>query len=117
MEVYAACVYLRWVVEFEDPGPWINGLGKNRKWQASLLLAKCRVAPLVGLTALRSEMNGLVTGIRLANTALSAMKEIPDNVTCLLNSECCVGAVNSEHGHLTAYLANRRAEVLETLEE
>ena len=72
------------------------------------------MAPLAGITPPRSEMNGLVLGIRLCTLVLRSLKEKPSSFVFCLDSECTISAVESEHGHLTAYLANRRAEMLKT---
>ena len=78
-------------------------------------MAKCRVAPLGGLTAPRSEMKGLLAGVKVADVLLRALKEKPSNVTFLLDSTCVIAAMRSKHGIVTAYLANRKNEINETL--
>ena len=84
------------------------------EWTSSLILAKSRIAPLTGITPPRSEMNGFVTAIRLTTLAMRSLKEKPVRVRFILDSECTISALESEHGRLTAYLANRRGEALDT---
>ena len=64
-----------------------------------------------------TEMNGLVLATKLLDAALVSMNEPPETVTCCLNSECTISAVESENGLLRPYLANRRAVVIGKLQE
>ena len=114
---FCAAIYARWEVEISLAGPWSEGLHRKRSWDSNLLLAKARVSPLAGTTPPRSEMNGHVVANRLVNISLRALRIKPTKLTFILDSECTIAAVRSEHGRLTAYLANRRAEVLETWDE
>ena len=114
---YAAVAYLVYETRTSGNRAWQTGLGDDKEFTSTLLIAKSRVAPLAGTTAPRSEMNGHVMGVRLANVVLRSLPEKPSKLTFLLDSECTIAAVESEHGHLSAYLANRRAEVLETVRE
>ena len=86
----------------------------GKAWHSELLVAKSRVSPLAGVTAPRSEANGFLSAVRLTTTALRSLRRKPSRVWFILDSECTITAMESEHGHLTAYLANRRGEVLET---
>ena len=95
----------------DTPGPWSSGLDSKVSFAAYLLLSKARVAPLSGMTVPRTEMNGLVLGTKLADLALSSMRELPTTVTFCVDSECTNAAVNSENSLLKPYLANRRAVV------
>ena len=113
---YACAVYIVYMVLEEKGGPWLSDLGQKQSYVASLLVSKARVTPLAGLTAPRSEMNGMVLGTRLSNLALRSMLEKPAKLTILGDSECCIAAVESDHGKLAPYLANRRVEVLEAFE-
>ena len=45
------------------------------------------------------------------------MNETPATVTCCLNSECTISALESEKGLLKPYLANRRAVVIGKFQE
>ena len=113
---YACAVYVVYKVTVEEAGPWSSHLGRRFSRQTALLVSKARVAPLAGLTAPRSEMNSLVLAARLNTLVLRSLPERPDCLTILGDSECCIAAVESEGGRLAPYLANRRAELLETFE-
>ena len=113
---YACAVYVVYKITVEEAGPWSSHLGQKFSRHAALLVSKARVAPLAGLTAPRSEMNSLVLAARLNTLVLRSLSERPDCLTILGDSECCIAAVESEGGRLAPYLANRRAELLETFE-
>ena len=108
---FGAVVYVVYKISQPAPGPWAEALGQSTCYSSSLLLAKARVAPLAGITTPRSEMNGMVLGTKLADLALISMAELPSSLTFCLDSECTIAAVDSEHGLLKCYLANRRATI------
>ena len=96
---------------FEVPqdkdGSWSSGLGSRKTYDSCLFLSKARVAPLGGMTVPHTEMNGLVLATKLLDAALVSMNEPPETVTCCLDSECMISAVESENGLLRPYVANR----------
>ena len=113
---YCAALYYRQEVLVPKLGPWIEEYDKVKTWEAHLVVAKTRVAPLAGITSPRSEANGFRILVKLSNLVLRSLREKPSRITMILDSECTIAAMESEHGHLTAYLANRRGEYLETME-
>ena len=114
---YAAVVYVVHKLLQQTPGPWLAGYDTHATFAARLLISKARVAPLAGMTIPRTEMNGLVLGTKLADLALSSMRETPSSLTFCLDSECTIAAVDSENGLLKPYLANRRAVVKGKVQE
>lgn len=108
---FGAVVYVVYRICQIKPGPWVEALGQSNTFSSALLLAKARVAPLAGITTPRSEMNGMVVGTKLTELALRSMPEMPSSLTFCLDSECTIAAVQSEHGLLRSYLANRRATI------
>ena len=117
LSAYCASIYARQRMKLTKPGPWISGYDEVESWSVSLLLAKARIAPLAGLTPPRSEANGFVLGIRLATLAMRSLRDKPTNIKFILDSECTIAAMESEHGRLACYLANRRGEFLDTMEQ
>merc|ERR1712240_807870 len=69
------------------------------------------------MTVPRTEMKGLVLAMKLFDAALVSINEPTATVTCCLNSEFTISAVESENGLLKPYLANRRAVVIGKLQE
>ena len=114
---FSAGVYILFDIETEKEGHWLGSLGRQWSVISNLLIAMARVAPLVGITPPQSEMNGLVVGVRLINIVLLSLPQQPSSITFILDSECTIATVESDHGHQTPYLANRWAEVLETFQE
>ena len=108
---YCCSLYLRWGVGVEEPGPWGNELGERLSWESNLILAKCRVTPLAGITIPRSESNALLTAYKMVDVCLRSLNVKPENVYFLIDSECLVAALQSQRGKLAPYLANRRAEM------
>ena len=97
---YAAIIYMIFEVSQDEAGPWSSGHGSKETFDSRLLLAKARVAPLSGMTVPCTEMNGLVLATKLLDVALVSMNEPLPSVTCCLNSECTISAVESENGLL-----------------
>ena len=116
LTAYCACLYLRQQTRLKDLGPWLNKYDEKTTWSASLLLSKARVAPLSGITPPRSEVNGFILGLRLSTLAMRSLREKPASIQFILDSECTISAMESDHGRLTSYLANRRGEYLDTKE-
>ena len=114
---YAVVIYAIFEVSQEEAGPWSSGLGSKKTFDSRLLLAKARVAPLSGMTVPCTKMNSLVLATKLLDVALVSMSEPPTSVTCCLDSECTISAVESEKGLLKPYLANRRAVVIGKFQE
>ena len=69
------------------------------------------------MTVPRTEMNGLVLGMKLGDLSLVSMREKPERIIFCLDSECTISAVDSENGLLKPYLANRRAVVKGKIQE
>ena len=69
------------------------------------------------MTVSPTEIIGLVLATKLLDFALASMSDPPTSVTCCLDSECTISAVESENGLLKPYLANRRAVVIGKFQE
>merc|ERR1712240_690002 len=93
------------------------GLGSRKTYDSCPLLSKARVTPLSGMTVSCTEMNGLVLATKLLDLALASISDTPISVTCCLDSECTISAVESENSLLKPYLANRRAVVIGKFQE
>ena len=96
---------------------WSSGLFCKKSYDYHLLLSKARVAPLSGMIVPCTEMNGLVLAIKLLDLAVVSISEPLTSVTCCLDSEFTISAVESENGLLKPYLANRRAVVMGKFQE
>ena len=112
---FGAVIYVVYEVEVSEAGPRAEDLGQKKHFAPSLLLLKARVAPLAGITTPRSEMNGVVLGIKLVELSLRSMAELPSRVIFGLDSECTIVAVDSENSILKAYLDDRRATLLNAI--
>ena len=112
---HCAVIYLRWPVSFEESGPWNAVYGQKRRWSSHIILSKSCVNPLAGISIPRAEANGLLVAFKLINVCLRALIETVEicRVRFLIDSECLLAAMRSEHGHLAPYLANRRAQMIE----
>ena len=69
------------------------------------------------MTVPRTEMNGLVLGVKMGDVALCSMRDKPKTVTICSDSECMIAAVDSENGSLKPYLANRKAVIIGKMQE
>ena len=81
------------------------------------MLAKTRVTPISGISIPRSEANGLLYAYKLVHVALRALRVKPSAVHFLIDSSCLMAAIQSTRGKLSPYLANRKAQVEEYVQE
>ena len=80
-------------------------------WKTSILVAKARVTPTKGITAPRSELNGMVVMSRLISIVTKSMPEKPCRITMIGDSECTIAALENQTANLASYFANRIMEV------
>ena len=104
LSAHGACVYLRWQL---PAGPAF----------VRLVAAKCRVAPLVGATVQRMELQGLTTCARLTYKVVNALNFVVRSVTVVGDSMCCLMALRHDGVHFNAYFQHRLCEVQEHLEK
>ena len=76
-----------------------------------IMIGKCCVAPLLGMTIPRGELQSLVILHRVLLVVLEAMPTRTRSVSCFTDSLCSIGAYNKLGGTLRPYFANRVAEV------
>ena len=76
-----------------------------------LLLGKCRVAPLLGMTIPRGELQSLVILNRLLLVVVEAMPSRVKSISTFTDSLCSIGALEKSSGTLRPYFANRVAEI------
>merc|ERR1712030_131293 len=80
-------------------------------WKTSILVAKARVTPAKGITAPRSELNGMVVMSRLISIVTKSMPEKPCRITMIGDSECTTAALENQTANLASYFANGIMEV------
>ena len=100
-----ALIYLTW----ETPGP--GGT------VARVLISKCRVTPIHGMTIPRAELQAMVILLRLTVTVLKATEEKFSRVTLATDSKCVLAALHKSAPTMKPYFANRVAEVWTLLKE
>ena len=96
---FGAVIYIRWVMQ--EPG----------QFHSALVTSKCRVTPKTGLTAPRSELQGLVVATRLTSAVIKALDVKPKRVTMLTDSQCSVAACSKNANSLAVFFSNRVIEI------
>ena len=76
-----------------------------------LLLGKCRVAPLLGMTIPRGELQSLVILNRLLLVVMEALSYRVQSISTFTDSLCSMGALEKSGGTLRPYFANRVSEI------
>ena len=76
-----------------------------------LLLAKCRVAPLLGMTVPRGEMQSLTILTRLMVVAAEAFPARFTSMSAYTDSMCSIGALSKMSTALKPYFGNRVSEI------
>ena len=79
----------------------------------SLLLGKCRVAPLVGMTIPRGEMQSLTILSRLLVVVAEAYPAQFASISTFTDSMCSIGALAKVSTALKPYFGNRVSEILQ----
>ena len=82
-----------------------------------VLTGKCRVAPLVGTTIPRGELQALVIVHRLLRTVVEAFPFRPQSVSAYTDSLCSMGAVYKSSPSMRPFFGNRVAEILRIREQ
>ena len=80
-----------------------------------MLTAKARVAPIKGISAVRSELCGAVMMSRLIDSVLQALPEKAARVTMIGDSEATIAALESRTASLAQYFGNRVAKITEKI--
>jgi len=102
-EAYGACVYIR-------------TRGINDIYQAQLICAKTRVAPLKAATIPHLELNGALLLAELANKVADAWRNNIHSFQLWTDSTVVLGWLNSHSKRLKTYVANRVNQTLEITE-
>ena len=80
---------------------------------ARLLMGKCRVAPLVGMTIPRGEMQSLTILSRLLVVVAEAYPSTFASISTFTDSMCSIGALAKVSTALKPYFGNRVSEILQ----
>ena len=96
---FGAVIYIRWVLQ------------EVGKFHTALVTSKSRVTPKTGLTAPRSELQGLVVATRLTNAVMKALDVKPKRITMLTDSQCSVAACSKNANSLAVFFSNRVIEI------
>ena len=96
---FGAIIYIRWVMQ--EPG----------QYHTALVTSKARVTPRTGLTAPRSELQGLVVATRLTSAVMKALDVKPKRITMLTDSQCSVAACSVNANSLAVFFSNRVIEI------
>ena len=102
----------KWLVN-GDGGIWPAWVWNVREGQLTsrLLLAKCRVTPLLGATIPRGEHQSLVILHRLALVIAESFPASFASMSLYTDSLCSIGALQKDGGILCPFFANRVSEV------
>ena len=92
------CIYVVWTLA--------SGESTSR-----ILIGKCRVAPLVGMTIPRGELQALVILHRLLLVVVEAFPSRVASISAYTDSLCSLGALGKPGSHMRPYFANRVSEV------
>ena len=85
-------------------------------YHTALVSSKSRVTPRTGLTAPRSELQGLIVGARLADVIIPALNKRPVRLTIATDSQCSVAAVDENANALAVFFSNRVIEFVGLME-
>ena len=90
---------------------------RRGRMESQLLLGKCRVAPLLGMTVPRGEMQSLVILTRLLLVAAEAFPERFQSISSFTDSMCSIGALAKMSTSLKPYFGNRVSEIQQLREQ
>ena len=82
-----------------------------------ILTGKCRVAPLLGTTIPRGELQALVVLHRLILTIVEAFPFKFASISAYTDSLCSIGALNKSSAAMRPYFGNRVLEILRIREQ
>ena len=88
---------------------WTDANGSHH---SRILTGKCRVAPLLGTTVPRGELQAIVILHRLIATVVDAFPGRFQSISTFTDSLCSIGALNKSTSSLRPFFANRVLEVL-----
>ena len=93
---------------------WTDGDGRHHP---RVMTGKCRVAPLLGTTIPRGELQALVVLHRLVLAVLEALPFRCSSVSTFTDSLCSLGAVHKSSSSLKPFFGNRVLEILRIREQ
>ena len=93
---------------------WTDADGRHH---SHVLTGRCRVAPLLGTTIPRGELQALVVLHRLISTIVDAYPYRFESISTFTDSLCSVGAMQKSCSALCPYFANRVLEILRICEQ
>jgi len=99
-DAYGACVYIR-------------SIGQDNTWNARLLYAKSRVAPLKGSTIPRLELNGALCLAQLISKVTESWNIDCQSCRLWTDSTIVLGWLNCQASYLKTFIANRVSQILE----
>ena len=88
---------------------WTDSKGRSHP---RVLTGKCRVAPLVGTTIPRGELQALVVLHRLVITVVEAFPYRFGSISTYTDSLCSLGALHKPSSAMRPYFGNRVLEIL-----
>ena len=80
-------------------------------YTSRILIGKCRVAPLLGMTVPRGELQSLVILHRLLKVVVEAFPSRLKSISTFSDSLCSLGALVKTSGSMKPYFGNRVAEI------
>ena len=102
---FGSVIYIRFRLDTDAEAPY----------HTALLTSKSRVTPKHGLTAPRSELQGLIIAVRVVDRIINALDARPLRVTVITDSQCSVAALDVNASSLATFFANRALEVSNTM--
>ena len=102
---FGSVIYVRFRLDPDAEAPY----------NTALLTSKSRVTPKHGLTAPRSELQGLIIAVRVVDRIINALDARPLRVTIITDSQCSVAALDVNASSLATFFANRALEISNTM--
>ena len=101
---FGSVAYLRWNMIYPDC------------YHTALLTSCAKVTPKSGMTPPRSELQGLVTAVRIAKKILNHSAIKPCRVTIATDSQCSVAACDMNANALAVFFSNRVVEIITNMD-
>ena len=101
---FGSVAYFRWNMIY--PG----------SYHTALVTSCAKVTPKSGMTPPRSELQGLVTAVRIATKILNHSAIKPGRVTIVTDSQCSVAACDMNANSLAVFFSNRVVEIITTMD-
>ena len=103
---FGTVLYIRWKLD-----------SQSEQYFTNLITSKSRVTPKSGMTPPRSELQGLVVGVRCADKVISSLSVRPVRVTIITDSQCSVAACDLNASSLAVFFRNRVLEITSKMSE